>query len=328
MILVTGSTGFIGGHLIGRLIRQKQRIRILIRKKSQFEKIGKSIFIEPFYGDLRDLSSLNGIMQDVDVAFHLASVINAKREHKDIYWNTNVFGTYNLLEIIRKEGRQIQKFIFCSSVGTMGPLESIPADESTPCFPHNLYEKSKFEAEKIVEDFRESEGIPVSIVRPSWVYGPGDMRTLKLFKTIKNRKFIMIGDGKTLIHPVYVEDVVQGLMLCAFEKKSEGQTYIIAGERSLKVSELVARIAEYYNRCIPKFHVPLLLAKLMVIPVEVLYALFSKRPPVSRRSFEFFSKDQSFSILKAKKELGYEPKTDLAKGLNMTIRWYRDNNYL
>lgn len=328
MILVTGSTGFIGSHLIKRLIRQKQKLRILIRKKSQFGKIGKSIFIEPFYGDLRDLSSLNGVMQDVDVVFHLASVINAKREHKDIYWNTNVFGTYNLLEIIRKERRQIQKFIFCSSVGAMGPLESIPADECTQCFPKNLYEKSKFEAEKIVKDFVKREGIPVSIVRPSWVYGPGDMRTLKLFKTIKNRRFIIIGNGKTLIHPVYVEDVVRGLILCAFEKRSEGQTYIIAGERPLAVSELVQIIAEYFNSPIPKFHFPLLLAKLIALPFEVLYLPFSKRAPVSRRSFEFFSKDQSFSILKAKKELGYNPETDLAKGIDITIRWYQENNYL
>lgn len=328
MILVTGSTGFIGGHLIRRLIKQKQRLRILVRKKSQFEKIGKSIFIEPFYGDLKDLSTLSGIMRGVDVVFHLASVINAKREYKDIYWNTNVFGTQNLLEIIRKERRQIQKFIFCSSVGAMGPLESIPADECTKCFPHNLYEKSKFEGEKIVRDFIKREGIPVSIVRPSWVYGPGDMRTLKLFKTIKNRRFIIIGNGKTLIHPVYVEDVVQGLILCAFEKRSEGQTYIIAGERPLAISELVEGIAEYCNSSIPKFHFPLFLAKLIVIPFEIFYVPFSKRAPVSRRSFEFFSKDQSFSISKAKKELGYNPETDLAKGIDTTIRWYRENHYL
>jgi len=328
MILVTGSTGFIGSHLIRRLISQKQRLRILIRKNSQCGKILKSALIEPFYGDLRDVSSLDGIMQDVDIVFHLASVINASREHKDMYWNTNVFGTQNLLEIIRKERRQIKKFVLCSSVGAMGPLESIPADEFTRCFPRNLYEKSKFEAERVARNFMKRERIPVSIVRPSWVYGPGDTRTLKLFKTIKNRKFIMIGDGKTLIHPVYVEDVVQGLILCAFDKKSEGQTYIIAGERSLPVSELVEAIGGYLNSSIPRGHLPLFLAKLFIIPFEVFYLPFSKRPPVSRRSLEFFGKYQSFSISKAKEELGYTPKTNLAKGLNMTIQWYRENNYL
>jgi nucleoside-diphosphate-sugar epimerase len=328
MILVTGSTGFIGGHLIRHLMRQKQKIRVLIRKKSQYENMGKSTRIEPFYGDLTDVSSLKGIMQNVDVVFHLASIINANREHKEIYWNTNVFGTQHLLELIRRERRQVKKFIFCSSVGAMGPLASIPADESTPCFPHNVYEQSKCEAEKIVEDYREKEGIPVSIVRPSWVYGPADMRTLKLFKAVMNGRLIIFGNGKTLIHPVYVGDVVQGLVLCAFENISEGQTYIIAGERSLEVSELAAHIAEYGHRRIPRFHFPLSLAKLLAIPFEMVYTPFSKRPPVSRRSFEFFSKDQSFSIVKAKKELGYTPKTDLAKGLNITIRWYRENNYL
>ncbi len=218
MILVSGGTGFIGGHLIRHLIRQKQRVRVLIRKKSQYEKMVKSTLIEPFYGDLTDLSSLKGIMEDVDVVFHLASIINANRERKEIYWNTNVFGTQYLLENIRRKRRQVQKFIFCSSVGAMGPLASMPADESTPCFPYNLYEKSKFEAEKIVVEFREREGIPVSIVRPSWVYGPADMRTLKLFKAITNGRLIIFGNGKTLIHPVYVDDVVQGLMLCAFRK--------------------------------------------------------------------------------------------------------------
>ena len=328
MILVTGSTGFIGGHLIRRLIRQGRSVRILVRKKNQFEQIDRDRLIEPFYGDLRDLSTLSGIMRDVDVIFHLASVINAKRESRDIYWDTNVSGTYNLLEIIRRERRKIQKFIFCSSVGAMGPLESIPADEYTECFPHNLYEKSKYEGEEIVNEFFKKEGIPVSIVRPSWVYGPGDMRTLKLFKAIKNRRFIIVGNGKTLIHPVYVEDVVQGLMRCAFEQRSEGQTYITAGKRPLALNELVKIIAEYSNSYIPKYHFPLLLAKLIAIPFEILYIPFSKRAPVSRRSFEFFSKDQSFNITKAKVELEYDPVVDLPKGIDMTIRWYRENHYL
>lgn len=328
MILVSGGTGFIGHHLIRHLIKQKQRTRVLVRRKGQIEQIGENVLIDPFFGDITDFSSLKGIMQDVDVVFHLASVINAKKETREVYWNTNVLGTQNLLNAIQRENGKLKRFVFCSSVGVMGPLKSLPADENTTCAPHNLYEKSKYEAEEIVRDFHKREGMPITIVRPSWVYGPGDMRTLKLFQAINRERFIIIGDGNTLIHPVYVEDVVRALMFCVFEPKSEGQVYIIAGKKALPLRELVHIIAENLNAHIPKFYFPLILAKMIAIPLEIIYKPFSKRPPLSRRRLEFFSKDQFFDITKAQNEIGYYPEFDLTEGINRTIRWYRENHYL
>lgn len=328
MILVTGSTGFIGGHLIRHLIRQKQRLRILIRKESQFEKIGKSIFIEPFYGDLRDLSTLNGVMRDVDVIFHLAGIINAEKEQEKYYWNTNVQGTRNLLISLKREKRQLKRFVFCSSVGVMGKLKSIPADEDTLCVPHNLYEKSKYEAEKIVRDFHKREGMPSSIVRPSWVYGPGDKRTLKLFHAINKKRFIIIGDGKANIHPVYVKDVVRGLILCASAAKAEGQTYIIAGKKALPLRELVNIIAEECYTLVPNIYIPIWIAQMIAIIFGIIFRPFPMKPPLSQRRLEFFIKDQSFDISKAQNEIGFNPMFTLHQGIKQTVQWYKDHNYL
>lgn len=327
MILITGGTGFIGKHLINFLIKENQNIRVLLRNKAQIDRF-KGLPLEFFYGDLREPSSLKGIMKGVDIVFHLASVINAEREVKDIYWDVNVSGTRNLLNAAVKGKGELKRFVFCSTVGVMGPLESLPANEETTCNPINLYEKSKEEAERIVKEFHEKEGLPVVIIRPSWVYGPGDTRTLKLFQAINKKRFIIIGDGKTLIHPVYVEDLVTALFVSAFKKEAVGKTYIIAGERALPLHTLVNIIGENLNVPIPEFRLPIFIAKTVSIAFEIIYKPFLKRPPLLRRRLDFFIKDQSFDITKAKNEIGYQPQFNIREGIKKTIQWYRDNSYL
>ena len=328
MILVTGGTGFVGSHLLRHLIGKKEKIRVLFRDKTKLRQFGGHIGVEPFYADLTDSSSLIGITKNVDVVFHLAAVINAKEELRDFYWSINVQGTYNLLKAFQKEREQLKRFVFCSSVGVMGHLRSIPANEDTICAPNNLYEKSKYEAEGLVKEFCDKEGLPASIIRPSWVYGPGDKRTLKLFRAISNKRFINIGDGKTLIHPVYVEDIVQGLMLCASKDEALGQTYIIAGEKAISLEKLMNVIAENCNTHIPRIGIPLWFAKIIAILCEIVYKPFSMKPPISRRRLEFFLKDQYFDISKAQNEIGFKPVYKLAQGIKQTVKWYRDNKYL
>ncbi|HJO63393.1 MAG TPA: NAD(P)-dependent oxidoreductase, partial [Desulfobacterales bacterium] len=214
------------------------------------------------------------------------------------------------------------------SVGVFGPLQSIPANEETKCNPLNYYEKSKYEAEEIVRDIGKRLNVPVSIIRPSWVYGPSDTRTFKLFRSINNRRFFIIGDGKTLIHPVYVKDVVQGLIRCAFEKNATNKTYIIAGNKAIMLQSLVEIIAKHLNRKIPRIRFPSWAAKKIAIGFEKIYGPFQKIPPISQRRLAFFSKNQAFDISKAKSEIGYQPEVDLDDGIMQTVKWYRGNNWL
>ncbi len=265
-------------------------------------------------------------MDGARIVFHLASIINAPREQYDIYWKNNVFGTFNLLKAAQKA--KLKRFVYCSSVGVMGHLREVPANEETPCHPDNHYGKSKYEAENLVRSFGAKHGIPISIIRPSWTYGPNDRRTLKLFSAVKKRRFVIIGDGRTLVHPVHVTDVVQGILCSAFMQQSVNGTYIIAGNETVTLRKLMDTIAAQLNVRIPNFRLPVLIAGIAAFFFEKLYLPFGKTPPISKRRLEFFLKDQSFEITKAMKEMGYRPKKNLKEGMRETIEWYHRKNLI
>ena len=326
MILVTGASGFIGRHLVDELIRRRFSVRVLVRKKASIPFHHGQV--EICFGDIADPASLEKAVEGVDRVFHLAAVINLEQESMRGYQAVNVTGTKNLFKAIKARNVKPRRFVFCSSVGVYGRLQSIPADENTPCHPINYYEKSKFEAEEAVRAFGRAMQIPISIIRPSWVYGPGDRRTFKLFQAINKNRFWIIGHGKTLVHPVYVSDVAQGLVKSAFKAKGENDTFIIAGRRYVSLKRLVTTIAKALNKKIPKIHIPVFMAKTIAKGLEKVYAPFHSIPPVSSRRLEFFLKDQAFDISKARREIGYRPGMRLESGIQKTVTWYRDHGWL
>ncbi len=327
MILVTGASGFIGGHLVKALIREGLPVRALVRtdKILPFPREKAEIF----FGDITDAQSLIGAMRNVDTVFHLASVINFETESIALYQNINITGTENIFKAAAAAQVRLKRFVFCSSVGVFGPLAAIPANEETGCHPVNFYEKSKCETETTVHRLGKEMDIPVSIIRPSWVYGPGDRRTLKLFRAINRHRFLMIGRGATRVHPVYVTDLVQGIMQSAFKKGlTAHEIFIIAGRRSVSLRRLVVTLAAALNRKVPRIHVPVSLAKIMASLFEKAYAPLKKIPPISHRRLEFFVKSQAFDISRAMKRLGYTPVVDLDEGVLKTVKWYRDHDWL
>lgn len=326
MILVTGATGFIGSHLVDELIRRRCQVRILVR--NSFDSRHSLKGVETSLGDITDNASLISALKKIDVVFHLAAAINLSTESMERYREINVLGTENLFKAIKASDTRIKRFVFCSSVGVFGPLDSLPANEETRCNPVNFYELSKYEAEKSVRAIGAADHIPVSIIRPSWVYGPNDKRTFKLFRAINKNRFLIIGDGKTLVHPVYVSDVVQGLIKCAFEENGENNTYIIAGDQSVSLNSLVETIEKALKKKVPKTHVPVSVVKMIANGFEKIYGPLHRIPPISNRRLDFFLKNQAFDISKARRDIGYRPEVTLETGIQKTIAWYRDHDWL
>jgi len=151
---------------------------------------------------------------------------------------------------------------------------------------------------------------------------------LRLFASIARRRFAMVGSGQTWVHPIYVEDVVDGLLRCATLSKAIGQTYLLAGPEPVRLGQLVALIAELTGVTPPRLAIPPRLAWLAAASSEALFRLVRRRPPLYRRQLDFFLKDQLFSTAKARDELGFAPATSLREGLARTIAWYRDHGLL
>ena len=315
--LVTGATGFTGGYLMRALHRHGVHVRALVRNPGKTQFPAESD-VEVAEGDLTDPRQVERAVAGCDFVFHLAAVHRDAKYSDPFYRSVNVDGTGNLVRAAARQG--VTRFIHCSTAALHnGPI--LPADESAPLLPQDIYEATKLAAEDLVRE-QFARGLAGTIVRPVGIYGPGEMRFLKLFRAIKNGTFRMIGSGNTLQHLTYVDDVVDGILLCVRQPQAVGETYIMAGPRFTTVDELVRATARAIGCAAPRGHVPLLPVLLAARLTEVLCRPFGIEPPLHPRRVAFFTRNRGYSSDKARRELGYSPKVDLDEGLARMARWY------
>ena len=323
---VTGGTGFIGSHIIDNLIRKGIQVRALIRNSSNTERL-MNRGIEFVYGDVLDSSSLKKYMDGIDLVFSAFGILGQWGMPEKTYRNINTKGVKNLIESCLESG--IKQFIHVSSAGVLGPLpDGVVADESFPYNPSNLYEETKCEAEKEIISSAKKEGLPVTIVRPEFVYGPGDIHVLGLFKAVQTGKFFILGDGRSLLHPTYIDDLIQGISLCTDNKAAVGKTFLITGENPISVEDLAKTIAEELGVSLPKIKIPLFIANIAAVLFEWGTKVADYEPLLTISRVKFFTENRSFSCRKAGDELGYVPRVGFKEGVRRTVRWYRDNGYL
>lgn len=318
-VLVTGATGFTGGHLAQRLARSGFSVRALVRDLDRGSHL-QSQAIELVHGDVRDPTSLSRAMKGIDTVYHIAALFRQENVTQQEMWAVNAQGVQNMLDAAISAG--VKRFVHCSTVGVHGDVKNPPADEETAYTPGDIYQESKTAGEKIARHYMAEGRLPVVVFRPGGIYGPGDRRFLKLFRSIKKRRFVMIGTGEVLYQLVYIDDLVDGIICCGTVDKAVGNVYILTGEAAMTLNELVAAIAGVVGAPAPRWRVPVTPVYLAGYLCEVLCKPLGIEPPLYRRRVDFFRKDRAFSIEKARRELGYKPEVDLRTGLKRTVEWY------
>lgn len=324
-VLVTGGTGFTGSRLCERLIREGYSVRALVRdinRSSELLRWG----VEPVVGELRDPSSLERAMRGIETVYHIAAIFREENVSRKEMWEVNVQGTRNMLDAAVKLG--VQRFVHCSTIGVHGDIKNPPANEQTPYGPGDYYQESKTEGEQVALKYMAEGRLPVVVFRPGGIYGPGDLRFLKLFKAIQRRRFVMLGSGKVIYQMTYIDDLIEGILLCGRKDKAIGQIYILIGEEPVTLNHLVQVIAEALGVPPPRLHFPVTPVYLAGFLCELIFKPFGINPPLYRRRVDFFRKTRCFDISKAKIELGFQPKTDLKAGIKLTAGWYREHRYL
>lgn len=325
-ILISGATGFIGSHLVRVLANKGHQCRCLVRRTSHISELKDLDHVEFVYGDITDKESLKKAIKDIRVIYHLAAQIGKWGIPEKTFFAVNVHGTRNLLEAAH-EG-DVKHFIFCSTPGVQGKGHS-QASETLPYKPPYVYEQTKCEGEQLVLEFHQKrKDLSVTVLRPDFVYGPGDLRRLPLYRAIRNRKFYLIGNGKTLLHPTYIEDVVQGLCLPANDPVSFGEIYNIAGPRVITVREYVETIAQTLNVPLPRLSFPKSSAQILAAFLEVFSRITGREPILSQSKIGFLTCDHGSNISKAMNKLGYRPETDFATGIKRTVDWYYQHDLL
>lgn len=312
-VVVTGAGGFMGRHLVADQLARGRRVRALDLHLDALAPLD-STGLQLLTGDVADPALARHAVAGADLVFHLAAAHLSVSAPDAEFQRVNVEGTRALGEAALEAG--VSRFVHCSTVGVYGVLESPPADEETPCEPEFAYERTKLQGERALLALSRERGLPLVVLRPGWVYGPGCARTEKLFRTISRGRFVVAGRGDSLRHSVYIRDAVRAFHL-ASTADAVGEVILLADGGAVSVRELVDRVAELEGVSPPR-SVPAWLLYLAGLAAEAAFAPLGKEPPVSRRSLRFFSGNTSFVTEKAVRLLGFRAEYGIGEGLAET----------
>ena len=324
-VLVTGATGFTGGHLARTLAAQGHTVRALVRDPSRARDLQPS-GVEIVTGDVRDGAALRSACAGVEVVYHIAAIYRQAALRDEEYRAVNATAVGHVIEAAASCGTR--RVVHCSTVGVHGDVEHPPAAEDAPLRPGDVYQRTKLEGEHVAREAAAKTGVEVVIVRPTGIYGPGDRRLLKLFRGVARRRFVVLGSGRIYYHLTYIDDLVEGFRLCGTVPRAAGQTYILAGGEVTTLNELAAIIADEARVPSPSLHLPVWPFWLAGAACEALCAPFGIEPPLYRRRVDFFTKSRAFDITRARLELGFNPMVGLREGVRRTLAWYRDAGWL
>jgi nucleoside-diphosphate-sugar epimerase len=322
---VTGATGFLGSHLVDRLLEEGAEVHVLVRKSSNLRwLLGKKVHYH--YGDVvGDLKGLEKGLKGADAVFHVAGVVRAPQAKT--YYEVNTQGTANLLAACLKANPGVKRIVLVSSVAAHGPsLDDHPATEEDECHPITEYGKSKRDAELI--SLRYSDRLPIAIIRPPAIYGPRDEQTPFFFKMVRQGVVLLPGWGPSRNSPCHVQDVATVLLLAARNPKAAGEIFFVSEDRSYTWSEMADIAAEVVQRNIVK----------IPVPRAVLFTVCGVAELVTRLTGRTFSLNLAYAKnftqpnwtvdnSKAKKILGFQPAFPLRKGIQETYSWYEKEGW-
>lgn len=323
---VTGATGFLGSHLVDRLLQKKWEVHVLVRKSSNLQwLLGKKVHYH--YGDIvGDLTPLKEGLKGADVCFHLAGIITSTRP--EAYYEVNAQGTANLLEAVLQSHPGIKKVVVVTSLAAHGPNRDVsPATEEDDCHPITLYGRSKRDAELIA--FRYWDRLPITIIRPPAIYGPRDRQVFRYFWMTRKGLILLPGAGRASLNIAYVQDIVTGLLLAAEKPQATGEIFFIGDGKNYTWEEVAAEIALAVQKEAVRIHVPPTAAKVIGRGIHWL-ARLAGRPDVLTPDHvkNFLQTNWALDIGKARRLLGYEPATPLRRGVEETAVWYFENHWL
>lgn len=328
-VLITGATGFIGSHLTECLASRGYRVRCLLRNSSNTRWLEHCILLgkqgvvpepELVTGDCLDENSLYDALNGVDVVIHLAGLTKAVREED--FFRINLDGTKTLIQAIKKSETVLRRFVFISSLAASGPSpDGSPVKEDDPPSPVSFYGKSKYEAEKVVME--NAEIIPFTIIRPPAVYGPRDCDFYVFFKLVKRGIFPYW--GRSLYSMVYIDDLINGIILSIEKEVAKGKIYFISDKNAYTNEEIAFTIARILGKRLRKVRLPRSLMPLLAsIGEKIKSEGIINRDKIRELGHACWVCDPS----RAERELGYKSMVTLGEGLKWTADWYRINRWI
>lgn len=324
-VLITGATGFIGGHLVAELLRQERPVFVLARDCAVANRLWPEHAVICQYGDLYNSGSLGGACQGVGTVFHLAGYAHAEDvdtpNAADRHQRTTVEGTRALLAEAKRAG--VRRFVFASSVKAMGEGGPDFLDESSAVQPRSAYGCAKLEAEKLVLEAGRCE-MHAGVIRFPLVYGRGNKGNIpRMIRAIDRGYFPPFPDVENRRSMVHVEDAVQAILLAATNSAANENTYIVTDEQAYSTRAIYGAIRHALGRPIPSWSVPVSLLKLGASAGDMMERLLGRSMPFNHDVFDKLVGSAWYSSAKIARELGFRPHRTFYDALPEMIAEYR-----
>lgn len=327
MNLVTGGTGLLGSHIIEKLHQAGRPVRALVRASSDTSFLD-TLPIEKFVGDLTDPASCKAACKGVDVVYHAAAKVGDWGPW-DAFQKHTIDATNNLAQAALNAN--VKRFVHISSISAYGHPngKGLVLDESAP-LGHNVtrwsyYTRAKVAAEQNLWQLHKNNGLPITIIRPSWIYGPRDRLSIaRLHRIITTGKFKFLGPATNRLNTVYAPNIADACLLAADNDVAIGQAYNISNDGNITQKEYIAKWAKAFGVPLPTKHVPFQLACTAGLVLEVIGRLlhFRKPPFITRYSVWLMGRDVFFSAEKARKQLKWKSNVSYDQGIKRTAQWY------
>ncbi len=313
--LVTGATGFIGKHLTRRLLARGRRVRALCREGSE-GKLPERARIEVVDGDLRDPASLLRATQGVERVFHCAGQVSDWGADAD-FVAVNVEGTRALLE--GACAARVARFVHFSSFTVFGvPAPAVFDDASPYGRGSDPYSRTKIEGEKVALAFQSERGLPVTVLRPTVVYGRGSTWLEEPLRMIERNAMFLLGGGEGTCHPCYVENLVDAVLLAAEHPRAVGRGYLVSDDDPVTFREYFNAVASLAGRSEIRRSIPLPLARFVASMFEATARVRHRRsrPMLTHTAIDLVCTRSRMSIQKIRDELGYRPRYRFLEAMN------------
>ncbi len=325
--LITGATGFVGGHVAEAAVARGHQVCTIARENSDTSLL-QPRGVAIYRGDLTDPGIVRQALDGVDVVVHCAAKVGDWGP-VEAYRSVNVDALRQLLEACQQ--RPLHRFVHISTLGVYAARHHRGTDESEPLPPRHIdgYTQTKVEAEHLALDAHRLHGLPVVVLRPGFVYGPRDRTVLpKLVENLRRGVVRFIGDpAKLHMNTIFIGNLVEAIFLAVDHPKAVGQVYNLTdGERITKL-QFFNTITDGLGLPRVQKRVPLVIARLVARLLEGRARRIGKPEPprLTQARLKFLGLDLDFNIDKARRELGYSPPTSFDEGMRLTLEWLKNN---
>jgi len=323
--LITGATGFLGGHMAEACVARGSPVRTIARPTSDTSALQKlGVTIVP--GDLTNTDTVRQALQDVDVVVHCAARVGDRGPVAD-YRPVNVGALRELLQAC--VGRPLHRFVHMSSLGVYEARHHFGTDETEalPAVHIDGYTQTKVEAEQAVWEFHRVQHLPIVVLRPGFVYGPRDRTVMpKLIRRMRNGKIHYLGSDRRALNSIYIGNLVDAVFLAVDKPVAVGQAYNLTDGEEVSKRRFIEAVAGGMGIEPPRQRLPRWLAALAVrvLRHHVRRHGMDPKPLITPAQFKFMVLNLDFSIEKARRELGYHPRLPFDQAIRETMAWYRE----